>query len=1070
VKTIARPVWLLALLAAGLVARLFFIGNAGFHIDVGDFESWALTLAEKGFPQFYSKAGFADYPPGYFYILGAIGWVWEFFRHADPRYDLLKMMIKVPAIVADLCVGVLLYKLVLRFAGERWALGAAALYVLNPAVIAVSAMWGQVDSIAGGLALLAVYLLLRSEDDEARARWFVVGAWLAFAYSLLVKPQAAILIPLFIAWVFVDASRRDARLKATATGIAAALVMTLLVVLPFHPTANPIDAFGWLLHLYASGASGYASGSVNAFNLWAIRQSFWMPDTMPTLWLPQYVWAIALLVAAATLIVWRYLQGKTQQLFVEAAALLLLAFFMLSTRMHERYIFDGLLFTIACVAFARRYLWASIAFSFTTLLNIVYSLQFLAAEDDKLQVNTADLWGFPDHLLSFVNVATFFALGYLFLGSDAPERVAVAAAPAIARSKAVVRSSAASVRRWFDPAEGLTGMRGWIDWAVAGALGVASFVLSYVGYATITTQIFDEIYFARAGKEYLSANLPIYENTHPPLTKLLITLSMILFGGDHAAGWRFLDVVFGALVIVLLYVFAKRVTGSTVFAALATSFFLFDGMHFVQSRIATPEGFVVFFATAATYAFYRFWIAAQVNVRKAAGPKENGFAFVAAYLSAAAGFAAGLIYAFVAYHARPEFDGLLWLVTGAAIGLWAALLCYLVARLVVLPRMFPDAREEISYPDGSDALRSPDGRVVLETPDGGVLDSAGKTPRLGARTQAKANGLLYTDDDLQIAYARDATVSYQTPAGDAALTPGVIAAGGGSQRGKDARVWLVAFTVALGCLVASKWYGVMGFGVSFIVVIGVWLQQFVTNRRAALWGNPRGYRLDVAIATIAFVSATVYGLIWIPDIHRQVDIKNAADVVLRQYSMYEYHRNLVATHPYASQPWMWPLDARPIAYYYKDFRKGAALQDNSACCLAEVLSLPNPFTMWFGLLAVPFVGYLAWVRRNKGYALIVLTYLLQWLPWFLSPRLIFAYHFYVNVPLICLCNAIALQWIWEKCKDSPAGKWAAIGGIAAFTLVIAGAFVFFYPILAGTHITWNEWHARIWNPLGANWI
>ena len=59
----------------------------------------------------------------------------------------------------------------------------------------------------------------------------------------------------------------------------------------------------------------------------------------------------------------------------------------------------------------------------------------------------------------------------------------------------------------------------------------------------------------------------------------------------------------------LLYVFAKRVTGSTLFACVTALLLTADGMHFVQSRIATPEGFVVFFATLATYAFYRFWIA-----------------------------------------------------------------------------------------------------------------------------------------------------------------------------------------------------------------------------------------------------------------------------------------------------------------------------------------------------------------------------------------------------------------------------------------------------------------------------
>ena len=53
----------------------------------------------------------------------------------------------------------------------------------------------------------------------------------------------------------------------------------------------------------------------------------------------------------------------------------------------------------------------------------------------------------------------------------------------------------------------------------------------------------------------------------------------------------------------------------------------------------------------------------------------------------------------------------------------------------------------------------------------------------------------------------------------------------------------------------------------------------------------------------------------------------------------------------------------------------------------------NPMILWFGLICVPWVAVLAWRERNKGYALIVLTYLMQWLPWIRSPRITFAYHF-----------------------------------------------------------------------------
>ena len=127
--------------------------------------------------------------------------------------------------------------------------------------------------------------------------------------------------------------------------------------------------------------------------------------------------------------------------------------------------------------------------------------------------------------------------------------------------------------------------------------------------------------------------------------------------------------------------------------------------------------------------------------------------------------------------------------------------------------------------------------------------------------------------------------------------------------------------------------------------------------------------------------------------------------------------------------------------------------------------MPNPFILWFGLLTVPIVGVLAWLRKNKAYALIVITYLLQWLPWMKSPRITFAYHFYVDIPLICLCNAIVLQQIWLYAKDRDVGsrRWA-IGGICAVVALIAGAFIFFYPVLAAVPITWAQWNLRMWFP------
>jgi dolichyl-phosphate-mannose--protein O-mannosyl transferase len=272
-------------------------------------------------------------------------------------------------------------------------------------------------------------------------------------------------------------------------------------------------------------------------------------------------------------------------------------------------------------------------------------------------------------------------------------------------------------------------------------------------------------------------------------------------------------------------------------------------------------------------------------------------------------------------------------------------------------------------------------------------------------------------------------------------------------------------------LVSSKWYGVMGFGVSFIVLAwiagaGLYARK---KREPAIWGNARGFRLDAAFVTILVVSATVYMLAWAPDLARQSadpnEIHNMNDVVYRQYSMYEYHHNLVATHPYSSRWFEWPIDYLPIAYFYQDHRKDPT--NPQGCCVYEITSLPNPVIMWFGLICVPWVAVLAWRERNKAYALLVITYLLQWLPWAGSPRLTFAYHFYVNIPLICLCNAIVLQRFYHWARARGNLQWLGAAGVGAYVAAAALSFGYFYPILAAHPISWAAWHARMWFP---TWI
>lgn len=127
----------------------------------------------------------------------------------------------------------------------------------------------------------------------------------------------------------------------------------------------------------------------------------------------------------------------------------------------------------------------------------------------------------------------------------------------------------------------------------------------YPGVSTCRNSMyFDEIYHARTAYEFLHG-LVSYENTHPPLGKILIALGVALFG-MNPFGWRIVGTFFGILMVPMVYLFARRLSRDTPLAALACVLFAFDFMHFTQTRIATIDVYITFFVIMMYYFMHQY--------------------------------------------------------------------------------------------------------------------------------------------------------------------------------------------------------------------------------------------------------------------------------------------------------------------------------------------------------------------------------------------------------------------------------------------------------------------------------
>lgn len=117
---------------------------------------------------------------------------------------------------------------------------------------------------------------------------------------------------------------------------------------------------------------------------------------------------------------------------------------------------------------------------------------------------------------------------------------------------------------------------------------------------------FDETQAAATAQEILNGNPAAWEfigneNTHPPVGKLMIAGGMALLGQDNPFGWRFLGAMAGVGSIVFIYLLGKRLFNSEIAGMAAGFLMVFEGLSFAQSRMATPDAYLLFFVLGTVY-------------------------------------------------------------------------------------------------------------------------------------------------------------------------------------------------------------------------------------------------------------------------------------------------------------------------------------------------------------------------------------------------------------------------------------------------------------------------------------
>ena len=472
-----------------------------------------------------------------------------------------------------------------------------------------------------------------------------------------------------------------------------------------------------------------------------------------------------------------------------------------------------------------------------------------------------------------------------------------------------------------------------------------------------------------------------------------------LDAGSNAFAWRLAGVVFGALLVVLVYLLAATMFGRPRIGLLAAGFVAFDGMSYVMSRIAMNDIYVAVFIVAAYAVFWQIWSGRWARSAWWALPMVGVLIGLAAATKWVGFYALAGIWILVLARSSLGRLALVALVAFATVvggvgAPWPFLATMLLALAIALT-------------------------IVHARPIRLDLDSA--------RLALPATGVVLGGVGLAFAIAYG-QVEGGTPANAVEVLFGLLARG--AQVGWAA--WLML-------------------GVAAVLLAWRAWASLRDPRSDARWQQPGemgGFAWPWVGACLLVIPLAVYALSYLP--YLQLGHPFAGpdagpgygwSLDELQSQMFGYHFGLQAGHPAASPWWSWPLDLKPVWFFNGTY---------DADRIAVIYNGGNPILFWAGIPALFACAVQAWKRRSPALVLIVAAFAFQYLPWTRIERATFHYHYFTAV----LFAMIAVAYVVDELLRRPAWRELAIGYLAL--VVVAGILVF--PL--GSALAMPDWYVN----------
>lgn len=978
-----------------IIAAAVYKGN---ETDMNCFLLWSQSVFTDGLKKFYLSDSFHDYPPGYMYILYVVGAIRAMFSWAwDSTASIV--LTKMPAIIADMVTGYLIFKIASKRFKETGAAFLSALYLFCPMVILDSAVWGQTDSVFTVFMVLMCYLITEKK---------LIPSYFVFAIGILIKPQSLFFTPVLICGiidqVFLEDFNWKKFFKNLGLGIVAILMIGVLM-LPF--------GFSQALSQYTGTLGSYEYASINAYNFWNMLGHNWTSQYDKILGVQYKTWgtiAIILTVIISLIISFRCKKNAGKYYFI--GGFVVTTVFMFAVRMHERYLFPAMvMFLLAFAVRMRKEIYILYTLICTVAFYNAAHVLFVFDNnnfDPKAPVPIAISVGL---LLTVIFMFYVAARLYLKPVEESEDEVMV--------MEQIAKSSERISDKNDNPIK---------KSAVLARMTKKDFIA-----LGIITLVYAIIAFARLG------NMDAPQTGYSAVKEGAITLDM---GADVTVAklWDFLGYKNNPTYYIE---YTSDINGA--WTALCGEGSEWDaGAVFAwnQKDINVTARYFRISPSAANVEDSLLELVltdADGNVLTPVNAKAYKNLFDEQDQFTGRGTNLNGTYFDEIYHARTAYE--------------------MIHHLYCYENTHPPLGKAIMAvgvlifgmcPFGWRFMGTLFGVLMLPV----IYNFAKKF--FNETWICIVTTLLFTFDFMHFVQTRIATIDvfvtlfimlsyyfmycytklnfYDTPLRKTFIPLGLCG-------------------IAMGLSWASKWTGIYssaGLCVIFFIQMFKRFREYQyanKNAEGSTDGISHKYIADnffkLFIKTIGFcciffvlIPVVIYILSYIP-FNDGTDRGLITKVIEAQKTMFSYHSALSDSHPYSSKWYQWPIMYRPMWYYSgitaNDLREG-------------ISAFGNPLVWWAGIPAFVYMLYLIYKERDRKALFLTLGYLSQYAPWLLVTRTVFIYHYFPSVPFVTVMLGYSFYKIVQY---RPQMKKM----VFIYTAVAIGLFIMFYPVLSGYPIT-----------------